>query len=142
MATYILDTWQVQRSYRWQLALSKAKKGLWKVFSECDIHYCRLFTHACAFIYRTVPHRELSNVLRTVNFPNAAPRPSSPLAHSACTRTETCNSPPPPFHFPSHLKAALAELLPIEYRGGGVATCCWRGVSDESVCHQEPACPF
>lgn len=61
--------------------LRQRQKGLWKVFFKYDTHSCRLFTHACPFIYCMVPHRELSNVLWTVNFLNVVLRPSSTLAY-------------------------------------------------------------
>lgn len=71
--------------------LCQSQEGLWKVFFKCDTHCCRLFTRACAFIYRVVPHHELSNVLWTVNFPNAVLRPSCTLNYKhthVCTQAE------------------------------------------------------
>lgn len=76
--------------------LCQRQKGIWKVFFKCDTHCCTLFTHACAFIYCMVPHHELSNVLWTVNFPNAVLRPSFTLTNILYASVHTNSHPNTP----------------------------------------------
>lgn len=122
--------------------LCQRQKGLWKVFFKCDTHCCRLFTHACAFIYRAVPHHELSNVLWTVNFPNAVLRPSSTLTYKhtcVCAQAHTTIIIPLKSPFcrttPSALLSIEATKCPhLPARRGGKR--------DESICHNNPSCPF
>lgn len=74
------------------LALSKAKKGpLWRSFSSVTLIAADCLPTLFPFIYRMVPHNELSNVLWTVNFPNAVLCPSSTLAYKA--HTHNCSTP-------------------------------------------------
>lgn len=121
--------------------LCQRQKGLWKVFFKCDTHCCRLFTHACAFIYRMVPHHELSNVLWTVNFPNAVLRPSSTLT---CKHMHTSTHHNQPHTIIIPLKSPFAGLLPQLYWGlrQQSAHIHLPGVGDEIICHKNPRCPF
>lgn len=123
--------------------LCQRQEGLWKVFFKCDTHWCRLFTHACAFIYRTVPHHELSNVLWTVNFPNAYLRPSSTLTYKH-VHTSTHHKQPQTHTIIIPLKSPCVERLPYFYRvlRQQKTRICLRGVSDESLGHENPWCPF
>lgn len=127
--------------------LCQRQKGLWKVFFKCDIHCCGLFTHACAFIYRMVPHHELSNVLWTVNFPNAVPCPSSTLAYKHSYVYTHRYTPQWTTHMHSHntpLKSPFVELLPqlywvLRHLSAHIYS---QRISDESICHKNPVCPF
>lgn len=117
--------------------LCQSQEGLWKVFFKCDTHCCRLFTLTCAFIYRVVPHHELSNVLWTVNFPNAVLRPSCTLTCKRThVRTQTQHS--------RDATAALLGRLPSTLLSIKAPEChiCLQRVSDESICHNNPCCPF
>lgn len=68
------DRWQVRRSYRCLHSFVKGKKK--RTFGRSFSSVTLIAAVVCLpklslFIYRTVPHNELSNVLWTVNFPNA-----------------------------------------------------------------------
>lgn len=72
------------------LALSKAEKksAFGRSFSSVTLIAADCLPTLSSFIYRTVPHNELSNVLWTVNFPNAVLCPSSTLAYKAHTQLD------------------------------------------------------